>query len=129
MKCPECKETIALTWSRYFRSPLGRMACPSCGVRLVLKHRWFYWPAMALSGILLCFPLSVLAYRLTGSMFVTMTAAATGWMISGLPADKYLEAHFAVLKPLGNKTAPANTAPTEPKSAAETDSEPEEEQA
>ncbi len=112
MKCPECQTVFPLTWTRYFRAPWGRMDCPSCGVRLALKHRWFYWPAMALGGILLCFPLSVLAYRLTGSLVVTLVAAASGWILSGVPADLWLEERFAILRPVARaKTGVGKTLP------------------
>jgi hypothetical protein len=97
---------------------MGRMSCPSCGVRLAMKHRWFYWPAMVLSGIVLCVPLSLLAYRLTDSMVVTMLAATIGWILSGLPADKYLEANFAILKVAGKATISPDDAPPEPEEAA-----------
>jgi hypothetical protein len=74
---------------------------------------------MAFGGTLLCLPLAVLGYRLTGSMIVTMAAAAAGWMLSGLPADKYLEGHFAVLKPMGKAKTPPKETPPEPKEGGE----------
>lgn len=127
MKCPECEESFPFTWARYMRAPLGRTSCPSCGARLVLKHRWFYWPAMVLGGALLCAPLAVLGYRLTGSMVVTMLAAGIGWLLSGVPADYYLEARFSLLKPVGKaKIKSGETDPEQEESVAE---EPQEENA
>ena len=119
MKCPECQNTFALTWIRYFRSPMGRLSCPNCGVQLALKHRWFYWPAMAFSGVVLCLPLAWLGYRLTDSIVVTMAAATIGWLISGLPADRWLEERFAVLKPLHKRGTPPEEMPMGPETRAE----------
>ena len=103
MKCPECGETFALTWARYFRAPLGRLSCPDCGARLAFGHRWFYWPGMALGGAVMCAPLAWLGYRFTGSIVVTLACAALGWAVSGLPADWWLESRFAVLRVVGGQ--------------------------
>ena len=101
MKCPECEDSFPFTWARYLRAPLGRTNCPSCGARLALKHRWFYWPAMVLGGALLGAPLGVLGYYLTGSVIVTIVAAGVGWLLSGVPADWYLESRFSIPKMVG----------------------------
>ncbi len=87
---------------------------------------------MVAGGSLLCFPLSVLGYRMTGSTTVTMVAATVGWMLSGVPIDRYLESRFSVLKLVGSAKAPSNDAPPAPEEAdaQEPDArEPEEEQA
>jgi hypothetical protein len=102
------------------------MSCPGCGERLALKHRWFYWPAMVFGGTVLCLPLAWLGYRLTDSIVVTMSAATIGWLISGLPTDRWLEDRFAILKSLDNRGTPPKESPAEPKAAV--DEEPEKEQ-
>jgi DNA-directed RNA polymerase subunit RPC12/RpoP len=107
MKCPECKDRFALTWLRYAKAPLGRISCPSCGARLVLKHRWFYWPAMLLGCALVCTAFLALGDRLTGSIVVTVLGATLGGLSLVLPADKYLEAHFSVLAPVSKAKATA----------------------
>lgn len=101
MKCPYCNYVSPLTWSRYFRSALGRHSCPSCfksfrlqsGVVQVLLtfgvvwgvgvpgmflfHQWFggYW---ALIGII---PAAVV----------------------GAPLDKLLDNRYRKAKPNGTE--------------------------
>jgi hypothetical protein len=37
MKCPNCNEEFAYTWTIYFKSPFGRINCPLCSRRFRLK--------------------------------------------------------------------------------------------
>ncbi len=43
MRCPACETEFNLTARMYAKAPLGRLGCPSCEARVVLRHRWFYW--------------------------------------------------------------------------------------
>ena len=127
MRCPECEDSFPFTWVRYMRAPLGRTCCPFCDARLVLKHRWFYWPAMVLGGALVCAAFFALGNSLTGSIVVTMAFTFLGGLLCVLPADKYLETHFSVLMPVGKRKSPAAEVPPVPEES--NIQEPEEEQA
>lgn len=42
LQCPLCRESFALDWRRYFRSPFGRHTCPSCEGRSRLAFSLAY---------------------------------------------------------------------------------------
>ena len=97
MKCPQCKGEFPLTWKRYIKAPFGRMICPLCHTKIVIKHRWFYWPLMLFGCFVIGIPLALLGgwkYDLAGTLI--------GWFIGciafGIPFDKFLESKFSVLK-------------------------------
>ena len=74
---------------------------------------------MISGSMLITLPLIALGHRLTGSLFLTMAPAAVVAMLVVLPADKYLEAHFAFLKPLNKTKAPSDEVPPELETATE----------
>ena len=92
-----CDHEFSLTWTRYFKTPFGRMDCPSCRKKLVVTHRWFYWPLMLIGVCILGIPLAV-----CGSKF-GIGGTSVGWFIGGfsggIPFDRFLEERFSVLKP------------------------------
>ncbi len=103
MKCPQCDNEFLLTWKRYIKAPLGRMACPSCQARLVTAHRWFYWPLITLGCCILGIPLAIVGTK------YGVTGALAGWFIGafgiGVPFDRFLEIRFSVLRMRKDKTS------------------------
>jgi hypothetical protein len=79
-------------------APSGRFLCPSCGVRLVGKHRWFYWPLLVVGCCIMGGPLSLAGAYLCG-LTGALIGGTTGCIMSGIPFDRYLEERFSVLKP------------------------------
>lgn len=53
MKCPYCEQSFALTWKRYFSSPLGKHRCPHCQQQSRLNHSSTYYTAILLLLIVL----------------------------------------------------------------------------
>ncbi len=103
MKCPQCDNDFLLTWKRYIKAPLGRVSCPSCYAKLVVTHRWFYWPLMILGCCILSIPLAIFGAR------YGVAGALTGWAIGafvvGIPFDRFLEIRFSVLRMRQDKTS------------------------
>jgi hypothetical protein len=97
MKCPQCASEFPLTWERYFKAPLGKFACPSCGIGLVGKHTWFYWPLLVLACCILAIPFGYLGAKNFGVIGV-IAGIAFGGLLSGIPIDKFLESKFSILK-------------------------------
>jgi hypothetical protein len=97
MKCPQCSNEFPLTWKLYFKAPFGRFTCPLCQVKLIGKHRWFYFPLLIFGSGLLALPLSLL-----GGIQYGLTGALLGWILGyfivAIPLDRFLEMKFSVLK-------------------------------
>ncbi len=79
------------------KSPFGRMACPNCQVRLVGKHRWFYWLFIILVAVFLTG-----VYAIFKVLSNSTIIALTGWgiliILVALPLDKYIENKFLILE-------------------------------
>jgi len=105
MKCPQCQDEFALTWTIYFKAPFGRFACPLCGTRLIGRHRWFYWPLVVAGACAGAIPLGYLGYCVAGGAAIAGIGAGIGGYLTGVPFDKWLESKFCILTiaPRGTK--------------------------
>ncbi|MDO8847928.1 MAG: hypothetical protein Q7W51_06045 [Coriobacteriia bacterium] len=68
MRCPACETEFDLTARMYVKAPFGRFSCPSCGARVVLRHRWTYW-AWIIGLFLGEIPIMVASLLLTRSLW------------------------------------------------------------
>jgi hypothetical protein len=75
--------------------------------------------------MLINWALIALGDRLTGSLLMSMVSAALVTLLAVIPADKYMEAHFAFLKPVKKGKASSDAVPPELETA--TEEEPQEE--
>ena len=96
MKCPKCSADFPLTWRLYLKAPFGKFPYPCCKTALAGKHRWWYWPLMALGCCAFGVPFAYIAGTRFGWQ-VGLVAWVIGCLLSGMPFDKYLENRFAIL--------------------------------
>ena len=51
MQCPWCNQVYRLGWATYFRNPLPRFICPSCGKRFRLERSLPYLRMLTVAAI------------------------------------------------------------------------------
>jgi hypothetical protein len=99
MKCPYCNHVSSLTWSRYFRSALGRHACPSCfkpfriqsGLVLALLTLGVVWGV----GI----PCIILFHCWFGGYWALLGIIPAA--LVGVPLDRMLDNRYRKTQPIG----------------------------
>ena len=55
MQCPWCNHSYRLTWTMYFRSPLARFICPTCGKRFRLECSLAYLRMLTVAAMDPCY--------------------------------------------------------------------------
>jgi hypothetical protein len=88
MKCPSCNQEFKWTWKRYFNYPFGKLPCPLCQTRIVLKHRWLYRLLIFFSFLIIGIPLR-------------LVIGLVGYLIAFLIVmlfDKFLDNKLGILR-------------------------------
>src|SRR5215471_1752109 len=98
MKCPYCNHTFALTWQRYFTSPMGRHTCPSCTKLSQIKRSFLQLSLTAVICWGFAIPFGIFFYHWLGG-FWTILGILLGSLI-GMPCDKILDEKFRGLEPI-----------------------------
>jgi hypothetical protein len=86
MKCCVCEENIHLTWNLYFRSLLGRLSCPDCGVVHRLKRGGRnYWLSIAVlyAGLAFVFSPFMIGVYLYLDLVIFDCGCTPGWLEPG----------------------------------------------
>ena len=110
MTCPHCNHSFPLTWSRYFRAPLGKHTCPSCGRRAKFKLTATYLAVVLIAWLIFygaAFLVIVVAFPGRWQRILKAPHAIAACVIGCvvlLPLDRVYDERFRRLEKLSDDT-------------------------
>jgi hypothetical protein len=93
--CPHCQHSFALTWKRYFQSPMANYSCPCCHKSSSLSKLSWQLPFYTLLNFILILPFFFF-FIMTAEVLVIFIGFVVIFII-GLPLDKHIDQNYRQL--------------------------------
>jgi fatty acid desaturase len=91
MKCPHCNHSQTLTMLAYYRAPMGRHTCSSCGGRFEFRQSLSNVLVTLLASVLTVFAPALLVFWLSQSIWIAVLCGLACCFLFYFPVGRFLE--------------------------------------